>query len=279
MATYHLRVKDDTKTSGKRVSAKRHVDYILREDAKAHADYINRKGVQNNRDDCVYKGSQLPKWAKDSAQKFFEAATRYEDKENVRYREIELSLPNKLTLEQNREIIDTFLKRHLSENYYAHAIHEEAGELSGERHPHVHIIFSERLIDEVKRKNERPAYKYFRRSAKPLKGEKIAFLAANFLFKNLKIFQEYETEKKLVNDLSLNLQVAKKRFYALNNNYSSLKKNHLHRIIQPVSDSPKTTSLNKNELTNIIADASLDESCAVQLVARSFDNNLEMKKN
>lgn len=109
MATYHLRVKDDTKTSGKRVSAKRHVDYILREDAKAHADYINRKVVQNNRDDCVYKGSQLPKWAKGSAQKFFEAATRYEDKENVRYREIELSLPNKLTLEQNREIIDALI--------------------------------------------------------------------------------------------------------------------------------------------------------------------------
>ena len=40
--------------------------------------------------------------------------------------------------------------------------------------------------------------------------EKIAFLVANLLFKNLKIAQEYETAKKLINDLSLNLQVAKK---------------------------------------------------------------------
>jgi len=174
MATYHLRVKDDTKSSGKRVSAKRHADYILREEGNAHADYINREGAQSNRDDCVYKGSRLPKWAKGSAQKFFGAATRYEDKGNVRYREIELSLPNELTLEQNREIVDTFLKRHLSNNYYAYAIHEKAGELSGERHPHVHIMFSERLIDDVEKVNERPAYKYFRRAAKPLKGERVA---------------------------------------------------------------------------------------------------------
>ena len=174
MATYHLRVKDDTKSGGKRVSAKQHVDYIFREDGKAHADYINREGAQSDKNDCVFKGSQLPKWAKGSAQKFFGAANRYEDKGNVRYREIELSLPNELTLEQNREIVDRFLKNHLSSNYYAYAIHEKAGELSGERHPHVHIMFSERLIDDVERVNERPACKYFRRAAKPLKGEKVA---------------------------------------------------------------------------------------------------------
>ena len=174
MATYHLRVKDDTKSSGTKVSAKRHADYILREDGKAHADYINREGAQSDKDDCVYKGSQLPKWAKGSPQKFFNMATKYEDKGNCRYKEIELSLPNELTLEQNREIVDRFIKNHLANHYYAYAIHEKAGELSGEQHPHVHIMFSERLIDDVERINERPAYKYFRRAAKPLRGEQIA---------------------------------------------------------------------------------------------------------
>ena len=101
MASYHLRVKDDTKSGGKRISAKKHVDYILREDGKSHADYINREGAQSDRNDCVFKDSQLPKWAKSSPQKFFSAATRYEDKGNVRYREIELSLPNELSLEKN----------------------------------------------------------------------------------------------------------------------------------------------------------------------------------
>ena len=174
MASYHLRVKDDTKSGGKRISAKKHVDYIFREDGKSHADYINREGAQSERTDCVFKGSQLPKWAKGSAQKFFSAATRYEDKGNVRYREIELSLPNELSLEQNLEIVDRFIAEHLSNHYYAYAVHEKVGELSGERHPHVHIMFSERLIDDVEKISERPACKYFRRAAKPLKGEQVA---------------------------------------------------------------------------------------------------------
>ena len=174
MATYHLRIKDDTKSGSKRISAKKHVDYILREDGKAHADYINREGAQSDRNDCVFKGSQLPKWAKGSAQKFFSAATRYEDKGNVRYREIELSLPNELSLAQNLEIVGRFIADHLSSHYYAYAVHEKMGELSGESHPHVHIMFSERLIDDVEKISERPACKYFRRAAKPLKGEQVA---------------------------------------------------------------------------------------------------------
>ena len=174
MASYHLRVKNDTQPSGTKVSAKRHADYILREDGKSHADYINREGAQGEKTDCVFKGNQLPKWAKGSAQKFFSAATRYESKGNRRYKEIELSLPNELSLEQNREIVDKFIANHLTNHYYAYAIHEKAGELSGERHPHVHIMFSERLIDDVEKISERPACKYFRRAARPLRGERIA---------------------------------------------------------------------------------------------------------
>ena len=174
MATYHLRVKNDTKPTGKKVSAKRHAEYILREEGSAHADYINREGEQSKKDDCVFKGNQLPKWAKGSAQKFFSAATRYEDKGNRRYKEIELSLPNELTLEQNCTIVDQFIANHLANHYYAYAIHDKAGELSSERHPHVHIMFSERLIDDVERIQERPACKYFRRAAKSLKGEQVA---------------------------------------------------------------------------------------------------------
>ena len=45
MATYHLRVKNNTKSGGGKVSAKRHADYIFREDGKSHADYINREGA------------------------------------------------------------------------------------------------------------------------------------------------------------------------------------------------------------------------------------------
>ena len=146
MATYHLRLKNDNKPNGKKVSAKVHADYILREG-------------EEKQTDCVYKNCQLPSWADGSAQKFFKAAEKYEDKGNRRYKEIEMSLPNELTLEQNMEIVNAFIAKHLSNHYYIFAIHEKAGAISGERHPHVHIMFSERLIDEVERQEERPAYK------------------------------------------------------------------------------------------------------------------------
>ena len=45
MATYHLRVKDDTKSGGKRISAKKHVDYILREDfARIQNEVLEKNG-------------------------------------------------------------------------------------------------------------------------------------------------------------------------------------------------------------------------------------------
>ena len=75
MATYHLRMKNDTKPNGTKISAKGHVDYINRENEE--------------KSDCIFKAHQLPKWAKDSPQKFFEAATRYEDKGNRRFKELE----------------------------------------------------------------------------------------------------------------------------------------------------------------------------------------------
>lgn len=173
MASYHLRLKNDSKPNGTKVSAKGHADYILREDGKTHADYINREG-ENPQNDCIFKAVNLPSWADGSAQKFFSAATRYEDKGNRRFKEIEMSLPNELNLKQNREIVDRFIEENLQNHYYAYAIHEKNGAISGERHPHVHIMFSERLIDDVEKIKERPAYKYFSRAAKPLKGEKEA---------------------------------------------------------------------------------------------------------
>ena len=59
MATYHLRVKNDTKPSGKKVSAKRHAEYILREEGKAHADYIARQLVTRTKAIVVIKKSNF----------------------------------------------------------------------------------------------------------------------------------------------------------------------------------------------------------------------------
>ena len=87
------------------------------------------------------------------SEKFFQAADKYEGLGHRRYVEIEFALPNELkTVEQFRQIIDAFIAKHLQDHYYAYAIHNKIGVMSeGQHHPHVHIMFSERLIDDVKK--------------------------------------------------------------------------------------------------------------------------------
>ena len=72
-------------------------------------------------------------------------------------------MPNELkTVEQYRQIIDAFIAKHLQDHYYAYAIHNKIGMLSEDQHhPHVHIMFSERLIDDVEKKRERAANAFF----------------------------------------------------------------------------------------------------------------------
>ena len=131
--------------------------------AESHVEYINREKAFANRGGCIFHTHHLPKWAKDDPKKFFKMADKYEGVGNRRYMEIEFALPNELkTVEEYRQIIDAFLAKHLSNHYYAYAIHEKIGMMSEEqRHPHVHIMFSERLIDEIEKIKERPAKNFF----------------------------------------------------------------------------------------------------------------------
>ena len=133
--------------------------------AVSHAEYINRENAYKHRGGCIFQfhAHRLPKWAQDDPKKFFQAADEYEGVGNRRYMEIEFALPNELkTVEQYRQIIDAFIAKHLSDHYYAYAIHNKIGMMSdGQHHPHVHIMFSERLIDDVERKKERAAKAFF----------------------------------------------------------------------------------------------------------------------
>lgn len=132
-------------------------------EAQAHVEYINRERAFAQRGECIFHAHRLPKWANDDPKKFFKAADRYEGMGNRRYMEFEFALPNELkTVEQYRQIIDAFIAKHLSDHYYAYAIHDKKGMMSGEPHPHVHIMFSERLIDDVEQKKERAACNFFK---------------------------------------------------------------------------------------------------------------------
>ena len=96
------------------------------------------------------------------------AADKYEGNGNRRYMEIKFALPNELkTVEQYRQIIDFFIAKHLSDRYYAYAIHDKIGVMSdGQHHPHVHTMFSERMIDDVEKEKERAACNFFKYPAR-----------------------------------------------------------------------------------------------------------------
>ena len=133
------------------------------ESAVSHVEYINRERAFAHRGGCIFHAHHLPKWAHDDPKNFFQAAEEYEAVGNRRYREIEFALPNELkTVKQYRQIIDTFIAKHLSDHYYAYAIHNKIGVMSdGQHNPHAHIMFSERQIDEVEQKQEREAKSFF----------------------------------------------------------------------------------------------------------------------
>ena len=143
-------------------TAQKILQHIEKTNAQSHLEYINREKAYENRGTCIFHSHHLPKWAHDDPKKFFQAADRYEGIGHRRYVEIEFALPNELkTVEQYRQIIDAFIAKHLKDHYFAYAIHDKIGLLSGQRHPHVHIMFSERLIDEVEKIKERSAKAFF----------------------------------------------------------------------------------------------------------------------
>lgn len=195
--------------------------------ASSHAEYINREAAFKKRGGCIYKNHHLPKWAKDSPKKFFAAADKYEGVGNVRYKEIEFNLPNELNLDQQKELINTFLDNHLKDFYYAYAIHDKIGVMSnGEHNTHVHIMFSERKIDDAELEKERSANKFFaypKRNAKTLtekreggakkdrkwedknRAEYLTFMRKDFARIQNDLFEKYDINAK-VDHRSLNVQ-------------------------------------------------------------------------
>ncbi|BAL83100.1 putative plasmid mobilization protein [Selenomonas ruminantium subsp. lactilytica TAM6421] len=133
--------------------------------ASRHSDYINRRESFTAKGGCIYTAHHLPKWANNNPKAFFAAADKYERANGTRYREIEFALPNELNTAAQKEIIDTFIEHHLKDHYYAYAIHDKIGIMSnGEHNTHVHIMFSEREMDDVEKKAERSAELFFHRA-------------------------------------------------------------------------------------------------------------------
>lgn len=137
MATYHVRMSIGN--GGK---------------AAAHFKYIERTEKYRRNDKLYSESGNLPSWA--ASPKDFWERTGLHDKRS--YREIEFALPNELSREEQRKIVDDFVKDYLSDKAYTYAIHEPRARLADEKNPHVHIMFSERIIDDRTRNMDESAF-------------------------------------------------------------------------------------------------------------------------
>lgn len=129
MATYHCSMKIGT--SGKMLP---------------HFEYIKREGkFSGKNEDLIYTQSgNIPIWAEND-RTFWAACAAYDKRS---YRELEFSLPNELSRKEQIRLVDEFIKEIIPNNPYTYAIHEVDSSIYGEKNPHCHLIFSERLLDD-----------------------------------------------------------------------------------------------------------------------------------
>lgn len=135
MATYHCKLN-----KGKGSYCFQHANYILREGRYS-------KEV-SGREDLVYKEyGNLPAWA-NSPQEFWKAAAAHERSNGVAYFELEIALPNELSDEENKKIVQEYVKQVVGSKPYTFAIHNKPASLNEDvKQPHAHIMFSERVAE------------------------------------------------------------------------------------------------------------------------------------
>lgn len=146
MPTYHLSIK-----SGKKGKAANHAAYITRQ---------GRHGKNDKGNDLVVTGhGNLPDWAEDRPTAFWSAADENERANGAAYREFEVALPKELSLQENEALLKSFIEAELGMRPYQFAIHAPVAALGGVAQPHGHVMFSDRIPDEV----ERSPGQFFRR--------------------------------------------------------------------------------------------------------------------
>ena len=147
MAIYHLSVKTGSRGGG--------------QSAKAKSEYIEREGkYEKDRDELAYSESgNMPEWAGDDPNKYWEAADEHERANGSLFKEIEFALPVELDERQQRELASSFAADLTGGERlpYTMATHRGGGE-----NPHVHLMISERGLDG----HDRDAEQWFKRANK-----------------------------------------------------------------------------------------------------------------
>jgi hypothetical protein len=100
-----------------------------------------------------------PRWAQEDPVRFFSAAEQHESARWTAYEEWKVSVPRELNRRQQMDAARDFLRASFGTQHpYVFAIHDPLA-ADGGRQPHIHVIFSARMVDAYDRTPEQ----FFRR--------------------------------------------------------------------------------------------------------------------
>ncbi|WP_019139876.1 MobA/MobL family protein [Noviherbaspirillum massiliense] len=144
MASFHHRIK-----SGKKGTA------------ADHAAYIARQGKHSQREDLVCTGyGNMPKWAENAPSSFWKTADRHERANGAVYREHEIALPDELTRDQQKELVDELIAALVGDKPFQFAIHAPSSALGGASNTHLHLMYADRMQDGIERSPEQTFSRY-----------------------------------------------------------------------------------------------------------------------
>ena len=213
MAIFHLRMK----------KSKRGSKYIP---PAAHLDYINRDEKYGKKEDLLFKEVRnLPEEFND-IKDFWKCAETYERKNSNLYRELEISLPREFTPEENKKIVDNFCENLFGKEYvYNYAMHNPKS-FDGDMQPHVHIMFFERKIDDIKRGKDKYFKRYNSKNIEKGGWRKDKKWNERSTLKNIRkeweTFLNFELEKKGLEKVSAKSLKDQKRDAENNNDYKKV---------------------------------------------------------
>jgi len=129
----------------------------------AHSEYITRQGAYAKMGDAVYvESGNMPDFSKDRPQQFWEAADAQERANGRTYTELQIALPRELSDEQRVALAREATREFMGSRFaYTLAVHNPEAADKIEQ-PHMHLMFSERAIDDATRSI--PAERFFKRN-------------------------------------------------------------------------------------------------------------------
>ena len=168
--------------------------------------YITRtKNFENHKENIAEKlefmqSGNMPHFAQNKPDEFWQAADIYERKNGRVCSSLVVALAKELTAAQRSELAEQFIAE-FADRYqfpYSCAIHNHEGSLGGQEQPHLHLIYSERSVDEIERTPEQFFKRYNPKNPQKGVAQKLTADVLGFGKSQLTLFRQ-KTEE-LIND-------------------------------------------------------------------------------